>query len=97
MRYAVLLALVLLVLLVPAACAATAGNDIGKNLGGLLKHYAGELYGGLAAITSVVFLWNRRYTELATFLGAATVVGFLVFAPGSIGSAAKALAQQIFG
>jgi len=96
----VLLALVLLVLLAPDACAAaggSSGNDIGKNLGGLFKHYAGELYGGLAAITSVVFLWNRRYTELATFVVAAIVVGFLVFAPGSIGAAAKALAQQIFG
>jgi hypothetical protein len=33
------------VVLFPATSPAP-GNDVGANVGGLLKHYAGELYGG---------------------------------------------------
>lgn len=92
---AFLLAACVLVVMVPDAWAA--GNDVGRNVGGLLKHYASEVYGGLVAAVSLVFLWNRRYTELAVFLGAAIVVAWMVFAPSTIGTAAKAIAQQIFG
>jgi hypothetical protein len=88
------LALVLLVLVPSAALAA--GNDVGANVGGLLKHYAGELYGGIVAAFSLVFLLNRRYTELAVFLFAAVVVAWMVFAPDEIGKAAEAIGKQIF-
>jgi hypothetical protein len=71
--------------------------DVGKNVGGLLKGYAGDLYGGIVAACSLVFLWNRRYIELATFLFAAVVVAWMVFAPEEIGSAAEAIGKQIFG
>jgi hypothetical protein len=91
----VLLAAWALFLVVPDAWAA--GNDVGRNLGDLLKRYAGEVYGGLAGISSLFFLWHRRYSELATFLLAAIVVAWMVFAPSTIGDAAKAIAQQIFG
>jgi hypothetical protein len=94
-RFSVLLAAWGLLLAAPDALAT--GNDVGRNLGGLLKHYAGEVYGGLAGISSLFFLWHRRYVELATFLLAAIVVAWLVFAPATIGNAAKAIAQQIFG
>lgn len=56
-------ALASLLLLAPDALAAT-GNDVGGNLDGLLKQYAGEIYGGILAIVALVFLVNRRYTEL---------------------------------
>jgi hypothetical protein len=79
------------------ASASAAGNDVGKNVGGLLQHYAGELYGGIVAAFSLVFLWNRRYIELATFLFAAVVVAWMVFAPDQIGKAAEAIGHQIFG
>jgi hypothetical protein len=84
-----------LLLLAPDAFAA--GNSIGQKVGSLLKGYAADLYGGLAGVTSLMFLWNRRYTELATFLVAAIVVGWLVFAAGSVGVAAESIAKQIFG
>jgi hypothetical protein len=87
----------LLVLSAPDAWAAGAGNNIGSKVGGLLRGYAVDVYGGLAGITSLIFLWNRRYTELATFLFAAIVVAWLVFAPSTVGSAAEAIAKQIFG
>jgi hypothetical protein len=85
-----------LALLLPAAALAS-GNDVGANVGGLLEHYAGELYGGIVGIIAVVSLMNRRYTELAVFLFASIVVAWMVFAPGEIASAAEAIGKQIFG
>jgi hypothetical protein len=43
---------------------AQAGKDVGENLGDLLKRYAGQIYGGVIAIVSLIFLLNRRYTGL---------------------------------
>lgn len=87
-------ALLLLAVIAPDAVAAT---DVGKNVGSLLKQYAGEMYGGIVAAFSLVFLWNRRYVELATFLFAAIVVAWMVFAPEEIGKAAESIGKQIFG
>ena len=84
------------VLVVFPADALATGNDVGRNVSDLLKHYASELYGGIVAIFSLVFLWNRRYTELAVFLFAAVVVAWMVFAPDQIGKAAEAVGKQIF-
>jgi cell division protein FtsW (lipid II flippase) len=92
----VLLAVGLVALLAPAGWAAT-GNDVGQNLGSLLKHYAAQIYGGVIAIVSLVFLINRRYTELAMFLLAAVVVAWLVFAADDVAKAARAIGRQILG
>ena len=89
-------ALVLSCVVAPDALAAT-GSDVGQNVANLLKGYAGELYGGIVAALALVFLLNRRYTELATFLFAAMVVAWMVFAPDQIGKAAEAIGKQIFG
>ncbi len=86
---------VLLMVLVPSS--AMAGTNVGENVGNLLKQYAGNMYGGIVAAFSLVFLWNRRYIELATFLFAAIVVAWMVFAPDEIGKAAEAIGKQIFG
>ncbi len=77
--------------------ALAAGNDVGKNVGDLLKHYAGEVYGGVVAVISLMFLLNRRYTELAVFLFASIVVAWMVFAPSEIATAAEAIGKQVFG
>jgi hypothetical protein len=87
-------AVVLLVVFAPDALAVV---NVGKNVGGLLKGYAADLYGGIVAVFSLVFLWNRRYVELASFLFAAVVVAWMVFAPDQIGKAAEAIGRQIFG
>jgi nitrate reductase gamma subunit len=84
-----------MVVLVPSSALAT--TNVGANVGNLLKQYAGELYGGIVAAFSLVFLWNRRYIELASFLFAAVVVAWMVFAPDQIGKAAEAIGKQIFG
>ncbi len=85
-----------LLLLAPDALAAT-GNDVGGNLGGLLKQYASEIYGGILAIVALVFLVNRRYTELGMFLLAAVVVAWLVFSPDQVANTARAIGQKILG
>ena len=84
-------------LLAGAPAAWASGNDVGANLSSLLEEYATELYGGIVAVVSLIFLLNRRYTELAIFLLAAIVVAWMVFAPGEIGSAAQAIGKSIFG
>lgn len=85
-----------MVVLLPATALA-AGNDVGKNVGDLLKHYAGEVYGGIVGVISLMFLLNRRYTELAVFLFAAVVVAWMVFAPSDIAKAAEGIGKQVFG
>ncbi len=95
----------LLALLVtaPDACAqaggqiAQAGNDVGRNLGGLLRRWGMQLYGGVVAIVSLLFLVNQRYKDLALFLVAAVVVAWLVFSPDQVARAARGIGRQIFG
>jgi hypothetical protein len=86
-------ALALALLLAPAALAA--GNDVGHNLGALLRKYAGEVYGGIVAVVGLVFLINRRLSELAVFFVAAVLVGWLVFSPDQVANAARAIGQQV--
>lgn len=83
-------------LLFPAAALAS-GDNVGQNVAGLLKGYASELYGGIVAVVSLVFLVNRRYSELAVFLFASIVVAWMVFASSDIATAAEAIGKQIFG
>ncbi len=90
---ALVAALAVALLLAPAAFAA--GNDIGHNLGALLRKYAGEVYGGIVAVVGLVFLLNRRFTDLATFFVAAILVGWLVFSPDQIANAARAIGGQV--
>jgi hypothetical protein len=79
------------------ALAAAAGNDVGRNVGGLLKGYATQIYGGVVAIFSLVFLINRRYSELLVFLLAAVVVAWLVFSPDQIAETARGIGRQVLG
>lgn len=81
-------------LLVPDVALA-AGNNVGANLSGLLKEYAGEIYGGVVAIVSIVFLINRRYSELMMWVLAAVVVAWLVFSPDQVASAARAIGEKV--
>lgn len=91
-----LLALALSLWLAPDALGQS-GNDVGRNLGDLLRQYATQIYGGIVAIVGLVFLLNRRYTELAMFLLAAVIVAWLVFSPDQIASAARAIGRRVLG
>lgn len=86
-------ALALVLLLAPAALAA--GNDVGRNLGSLLRRYAGEIYVGVVAVVGLVFLLNRRLSDLAVFFVVAVLVGWLVFSPGQVADTARAIGKQV--
>lgn len=94
-RLALLLAGVAVALLVEPAAALAAGNDVGRNIGSLLRHYASQIYGGIIAIVGLVFLLNRKFTDLAVFFVAAVLVGWLVFSPDQVADAARAIGQQV--
>jgi len=96
-RVSIVLWLAAWLLALPPAAALASGNDVGANVGNLLRHYAAELYGGVVGVIAVVCLLNRRYVELATFLLAAVVVAWMVFDPSNIATAAEAIGKQIFG
>lgn len=91
----VAVALVALALMVEPAAALAAGNNVGRNIGSLLREYAGQIYGGIVAIVGLVFLINRKFTELAMFFLAAILVGWLVFSPDQVANAARAIGQQV--
>ena len=81
--------------LAPEALAAGGGNDVGRNLGGEIRRWAASLYGGFLAMGGLYFLLNRKYTELALYLVAAVVVGWLVFSPDQVAAAARAIGDRI--
>lgn len=95
-RLAVLSAFVLAAALwlAPEALAA-GGNDVAHNLGSEVRHWAASLYGGVIAIVGLVFLVNRKFTDLAVFLLAAILVGWLVFSPDQVAAAARAIGDRI--
>jgi uncharacterized membrane protein len=97
-RAAVLVALVLVAAavlgLAPDALAA-GGNDVARNFGSELRGAAASAYGGLIAIVGLVFLINRKFTDLAVFLLAAIIVGWLVFSPDQVADAARATGNRV--
>lgn len=93
--FACALVAIALVALLAAPAALAAGNDIGNNLGSLLRRYAGQVYGGIVAIVGLLFLLNRRFTDLAMFFLAAILVGWLVFSPDQVADAARAIGRQV--
>lgn len=95
LRLALILAAVGLLLLVDPTAALAAGNDVGRNIGQLLRHYASQFYGGIIAIVGLVFLVNRKFTDLAVFFVAAVLVGWLVFSPDQVADAARAIGQRV--
>lgn len=74
---------------------ASGGNDVGRNIGSELRRWAASIYGGLIAIVGLVFLLNRKFTDLAVFFLAAILVGWLVFSPDQVADAARAIGNRI--
>ena len=90
----VLVAIAAALWLAPDALAA-GGNDVGRNIGAELRRWASSIYGGLIAIVGLVFLLNRKFTDLAVFFVAAILVGWLVFSPDQVADAARAIGNRI--
>jgi hypothetical protein len=77
------------------ALAAGDGERVGENVGNLLGGWAKSLYVGIAGLVSLVFLFNRRFADLAIFAGAALVVGGFVMAPNDIAGTVRDIWQTI--
>lgn len=92
---ALLLAGLAVALLAAPEVALAAGNDVGRNIGSLLRHYAGQIYGGLLAVVGLIFLLNRKFVDLMVFFVAAVLVGWLVFSPDQVADAARAIGQRV--
>lgn len=92
---ALLLAGLAVALLAAPEVALAAGNDVGRNIGSLLRHYAGQIYGGLLAVVGLIFLLNRKFTDLAVFFVAAILVGWLVFSPDQVADMARAIGERV--
>jgi hypothetical protein len=95
LRLAASAGLAAIALMLAPAAALAAGNDVGHNIGSLLRQYAGEVYGGIVAVVGLVFLVNRKFTDLAMFFLAAIMVGWLVFSPDQVANAARAIGQRV--
>ena len=73
-----LLALALVV--VEPALAAGSARDVGRNVGGLLKEWAGWLFGGVTAIVAIPYLARRDVAGGLVFTLIALIVGGFVLA-----------------
>ena len=60
------------------------GERVGENISHLLGTWAKSLYIGVAAIVAIMFLMNRKFTDLAVFMLGAVLVGGFVLAPNDI-------------
>jgi len=94
-RFVFLMVAVAAALLAAPATALAAGNDVAHNLASLLRGYAGEIYTGIVAVVGLLFLFNRRFSDLAMFFCAAILVGWLVFAPDQVAQLARAIGQRV--
>jgi hypothetical protein len=92
---ALLLAGLAVALLAAPEVALAAGNDVGRNIGSLLRHYAGQIYGGLLAVVGLIFLLNRKFVDLMVFFVAAVLVGWLVFSPDQVADMARAIGERV--
>jgi len=68
------LAAAVLAVLLLAPVALAAGNDVGHNLGSLLRKYAGEVYGGIVATVGLLYATVRRRFGAAAGLIAGAVL-----------------------
>lgn len=73
-----LLAIALIV--VEPALAAGSARDVGRNVGGLLKEWAGWLFGGVTAIVAIPYLARRDVAGGLVFTLIALIVGGFVLA-----------------
>jgi hypothetical protein len=85
-----------LLYLAPSAQAQNS-EEVGENLGDLLSGWAEALYVGIAALIALVFLMNRKYSELAVFFLAAILVGGFVLAPNSVAGTVEDIWRTVTG
>ena len=82
-------------LILTATADAATGEQIGKNFGDLLQSIAKACYVGVCALVALLFILNRRYTDLAIFCVAAIIVGGFVLAPGAVNESVRGFWQSL--
>ena len=84
MKYRTLTALtlagVLALCLAEPALAATSARDVGRNIGTLLRDWAGWLFGGVTAIVAIPYVARRDVAGGMVFALIALIVGGFVLA-----------------
>jgi hypothetical protein len=83
--------------LIAPAYAAGDGERVGENVGHLLGGWAKSMYVGIAAVVALVFLLNRKFSDLAVFMCAALLVGGFVMAPNDIAGVVRDIWQTVTG
>jgi hypothetical protein len=71
------------------------GERVGENISHMLGTWAKSLYIGVAAIVAILFLMNRKFTDLAIFMLAAVLVGGFVLAPNEIANTIRDIWQTV--
>ena len=71
------------------------GERVGENISHMLGTWAKSLYIGVAAIVAILFLMNRKFTDLAIFMMAAVLVGGFVLAPNEIANTVRDIWQTV--
>lgn len=72
--------LAIALVLVEPALAAGSARDVGRNVGGLLKEWAGWLFGGVTAIVAIPYVARRDVAGGMVFTLIALIVGGFVLA-----------------
>lgn len=91
---ACVLVVVVFAVLAPEALAASP-QHAGQKLGQILRGWAVPLFGGVAAVIAIVFLINRKYSELAIFFAATMLVGWVVLDPSGVAHVGSGIARAI--
>lgn len=87
------------VLIVPSmALAQESGVDnVGENLGDTLRGFAEPVLFGVMAIVAMFFLIQRKYSELAIWVGASLLVGWLVLSPDVAAEKGREFVDSLLG
>ena len=81
----------------PLLASTVQGEDIGRNLGDLLAGWAAAVFSGTVGLVALVFLLQRKLTELAIFLAAVVLVGGMIFAPDAVRGAVEGIWEAVAG
>lgn len=78
---------------VEPALAASSAHDVGRNLGNLLKEWAGWLFGGVTALVAIPYVARRDVAGGLTFMLLAVLVGGFVLAGPTIADLIEGIYQ----
>lgn len=72
-------------------------NNVGNNLKTTLTNFAQPVLAGVIAVVAIFFLVQRKYSELAIWVGASLLVGWLVMSPDTIANSGRDFVNSLLG